>query len=419
MTALSPTAPRIDIDPERWPDVARVPLSLKARGAAFVTRGVFRRAMAGLPVRVIWPDGSLMGGACEAPEAPTMRLHDPSAFMRRVGSSGLIGFGESYLAGEWDSDDLAALIAAFATGVDALVPAPLKALRSAYLARQPRADRPTPDNARTNVERHYDLSNEMFALFLDPTMTYSSALFEGAGESLAAAQHRKIDRLLDQAGVTAGSRVLEIGTGWGELALRAAQRGARVHSITLSREQLDWARTKVSEAGYADRVTIELCDYREVRGAYDAVVSVEMVEAVGLDYLQDYFAVLERALRPGGRAVLQAITMPHERALETKDGYTWIHKYIFPGGALPSTQMLTDAAAHSGLVCTDAFAMGTSYAETLRRWALTFDGASEPLARLGFDEVFRRMWTFYLRYSEGGFAAGYLDVQQLTYERAS
>ncbi|MDF8265271.1 SAM-dependent methyltransferase [Luteipulveratus flavus] len=419
MTTLSPAVPRVLVDPERWPDVAQVPPGVRARTAAAVTRGLFRRAVDRLAVRVVLPDGTAIGGARAEPGAPTMQLHDLRAFLRRVGSTGLIGFGESYLAGEWDSDDLAELIAAFATGVDALVPAPMKRMRSSYLARQPRADRPSPENSRSNVERHYDLSNEMFALFLDPTMTYSSALLADPAEDLATAQHRKIDRMLDQAGVREGTRLLEIGTGWGELALRAAARGALVDSVTLSQEQLEWARAKVERAGHADRVDIALRDYREVSGTYDAVVSVEMIEAVGLDYLDEYFAVLNRSLAPGGRAVVQAITMPHRRALETKDGYTWIHKYIFPGGALPSTDMLTESAAASGLRCTDDLAMGDSYAATLDRWASTFGTRTDDLERLGFDEVFRRMWTFYLRYSEGGFRAGYLDVHQLTYQQAA
>ncbi|AKU17283.1 SAM-dependent methyltransferase [Luteipulveratus mongoliensis] len=417
MTTLAPTIARPSVDPERWPDVARVPPRAKSAVAAAVTRSIFRRAVRRLPLRVDMPDGVRLGGAAMDPAAPTMQIHDPSRLMRRIGTSGLIGFGESYQAGEWDSDDLAGLIAAFASGIDALVPAPLKRMRSAYLARQPRADRPDPHNSRTNVERHYDLSNEMFAQFLDPTMSYSSALFERADEDMVTAQHRKIDRMLDQAGVRVGSRVLEIGTGWGELALRAAQRGARVDTITLSSEQHGWAEQKIAGAGLSDLVSVRLQDYREVRGEYDAVLSVEMVEAVGLDFLGTYFASIEGTLAPGGRAVIQAITMPHARVEETRDGYTWIHKYIFPGGALPSTRMLDDAAGEHGLRCVDDFAIGDSYAETLRRWANSFADATETLEALGFDEVFRRMWTFYLRYSEGGFRSGYLDVHQLTYTR--
>ncbi|WP_018156330.1 SAM-dependent methyltransferase [Demetria terragena] len=419
MTTLSAGPPRIIVDPERWPDVARVPLSIKARTAAWATWGIFRKTVGELAVRVVLPDGSVMGGARDEVGAPTMHLHRPEAFMRRVGSAGLIGFGESYLAGEWDSEDLAGLIAAFATGIDALVPAPLKRMRSFYLATQPRADRPTPENSRSNVARHYDLSNEMFALFLDSTMTYSSALFDNPSDDLVTAQHKKIDRMLDEAKVGPGSAVLEIGTGWGELALRAAARGAKVHSVTLSEEQQSLARNKIADAGYADNVDIELADYRTLTGTYDAVVSVEMIEAVGLDFLDEYFSIINNVLAPGGVAVIQGITMPHHRALETKDGYTWIHKYVFPGGALPSSEMLAASATQAGLTPINNLSMGLSYAETLSRWADQFSCVPNELEALGFDEVFRRMWSFYLRYSEGGFRAGYLDVQQLTYRKGA
>ncbi|MBO1755172.1 cyclopropane-fatty-acyl-phospholipid synthase family protein [Allobranchiibius sp. CTAmp26] len=418
MTALSDPS-TTGIDPIRWPDVVRIPRSLKATAAESVTRGLFRRAVARLAIRVVMPDGVTLGGCADDPAAPTMHVHRPRALMRRMGTGGLIGFGESYLAREWDSEDLAGLIAAFAGGIDDLVPTSLKRLRSAYLTRKPLADKPSTANSRSNVERHYDLSNDMFATFLDPSMTYSAALIDGPvdAQSLESAQHRKIDRMLDQAGVGEGSRVLEIGTGWGELALRAAARGARVDSVTLSSEQLAWAQGKIDHAGLGASVDLALRDYRDTFGQYDAVLSVEMIEAVGLEYLDTYFAKITQVLAPGGTAVIQAITMPHHRVLETKNTYTWIHKYIFPGGALASVEMLRDTAARQGLSLRDDLPMGQSYAETLRIWAETFDTAHERLEQLGFDETFRRMWRFYLRYSEGGFRADYLDVHQLTFTK--
>lgn len=422
MTTLANTS--VKIDPIRWPDVAYIPGSVKAVAAQRVAQSLFFRAVQRLPIRVQLPGGSVIGGAAHDQHAPEMTVHQLQPFVRRLGDSGLIGFGESYLAGEWDSSRLADLIAAFAQGVDDLVPAPLKRLRSAYLRRQPTATRPSTENSRSNVEKHYDLSNDMFATFLDESMTYSSALFDPAATGTASAadlvvaQHAKIDRMLDEGRVGPESHVLEIGTGWGELALRAAQRGARVRSITLSSEQLAWARAKAQAAGVADRVDIELADYRTIRGEYDAVLSVEMIEAVGLEFLPTYFSTLRSSLRPGGRAVVQAITMPHHRMLETRNTYTWIHKYIFPGGALPSLEILESTAATSGLRTDSTLSMGQSYARTLDSWADRFISATDRLDALGFDEVFRRMWVFYLRYSEGGFRSGYLDVHQLTYDVA-
>jgi cyclopropane-fatty-acyl-phospholipid synthase len=308
----------------------------------------------------------------------------------------------------------------FASEVATLVPRPLQALRRFYVRRQPPADDPSEANARSNIHRHYDLSNDLFALFLDETMTYSSALFEdGAGGApvasdalLAQAQRRKIDRLLDLAGVGPSSRVLEIGTGWGELALRAAARGAQVLTVTLSAEQQALARQRVARAGLADRVTVQLRDYRQVTGQFDAIVSVEMIEAVGARYWPDYFAALDRLLAPGGRAAVQSITMRHDRMLATRDTHTWVLKYIFPGGLIPSVTAIEDNVARTSLRVAGRRDFGAHYEQTLRIWRERFRASQDELERLGFDEVFGRMWLLYLSYAEAGFRARYLDVSQ-------
>jgi len=402
-----------------WPDVVQVPAGPRAVVGAHVAAAVFRHAVQRLPLQVVLPSGARIGAG--GPAAPVLRIHDQPSMMRRLATNGLIGFGESYVAGEWEADDLAAVITVFACAVDKLVPSPLQRLRRLLLATHPAVDRPTPAQSPGNVQRHYDLSNELFAAFLDETMTYSAALFDHPADAvwsdLAPAQLRKMDRLLDQAGVGPGTRLLEIGTGWGALAARAADRGASVESATLSSEQLDLARDRIATAGAADRVRLRLADYRELTGSFDAIVSVEMIEAVGLEFLPAYFDTLRRCLAPGGRIALQAITMPHHRAITTQRTYTWIHKYIFPGGAIPSMRMLHDEASAVGLAMVDDLAMGVSYAATLRLWAGRFDEHRGDLATLGFDELFARTWQFYLRYCEGGFRAGYLDVHQVTYRR--
>ncbi|MFJ6214858.1 class I SAM-dependent methyltransferase [Streptomyces sp. NPDC092296] len=413
----SPEAPE-PIDAERWPDVARVPRSrVRARVAAALLTRVARRS--GLGVRLPQdppPD----------PGLPVLRLNRPEAFHRRVGTGGLIGFGEAYQAGDWDAEDLAGVLTVLARSPQTLVPPGLQWLRRFYVAAQPVAERNTPDGARRNIQRHYDLSNDLFALFLDPSMTYSSAVFEEDGgvpvarwELLEAAQHRKIDRLLDLAGVGEGTRVLEIGSGWGELALRAARRGATVVTLTLSAEQRELTRAKLARAGVADRVEVRLQDYRAVGGEYDAVLSVEMIEAVGERYWPAYFGTIDRVLAPGGRAALQAITMAHDRLLATRHTYTWMHKYVFPGGLIPSVAAVEQVtAAHTRLRVLRRDGFGPHYAETLRLWRERFDARRAEVAALGFDGVFRRMWELYLAYSEAGFRTGYLDVQQLLLARA-
>ncbi|MEU7072317.1 cyclopropane-fatty-acyl-phospholipid synthase family protein [Streptomyces narbonensis] len=413
---VAATGRRAPVDPKRWPDVALLPRASALRTA--IARGLVERALVRMPLRVRHGDGHRRIPRPGVPQddGPTLTLHDPAAFHRRIGVDGLIGFGESYMAREWDSDDLVALLTVLATHVDDLVPAPLRRLRGLWAHRRPHGDRSTIEGARDNIQRHYDLSNELFALFLDTSLSYSSALFDtlpATWDALTAAQHHKIDRMLDLAGVGPGTRLLEIGTGWGELAIRAAQRGADVLTVTLSEEQRGLALRRISDAGVAGQVTVQLRDYREVEGRYDAVVSVEMIEAVGAEFWPAYFTALRRLLAPGGSVAVQAITMPHERMLATARTHTWISKYVFPGGLIPSPDAIARESAAVGLAITHDTGFGDHYAETLRLWRERFVDDPDSVDALGFDGTFRRMWELYLAYSEAGFRARYLDVRQL------
>jgi cyclopropane-fatty-acyl-phospholipid synthase len=410
------------IDPIRWPDVAT------ARGSApraEIARLLFGAAVASLPIRVGLPDGRRLGAGRAG--APIMMIRNPGAFFTRLGADGLIGFGESYMAGDWDCADLTGLMTVFAAHVGDLVPTPFQRLRAMAVRRKPDADEQTKAGARRNIGRHYDLSNEFFGLFLDGTMTYSSALFETAADGspaaaermLGQAQQRKIERLLDQARVGPGSRLLEVGTGWGELAIQAARRGAVVvRTVTISARQHELAARRVAEAGLADRVSVELRDYRDLSGQYDAICSVEMIEAVGERYWDTYFATLDQLLAPGGRVALQAITMPHDRMMASKRTYTWILKYIFPGGLIPSVTAIEDSLSRrTWLRIAERYDFGPHYAQTLQIWRNRFNTGRDEVLALGFDDVFIRMWLFYLCYAEAGFRAGYLNVSQLTLER--
>jgi cyclopropane-fatty-acyl-phospholipid synthase len=332
------------------------------------------------------------------------------------------------MAGDWragSGTDLADLLTPFASRLTTLIPPALQRLRVFVDRRVPRDHENTPDGSRTNIAAHYDLSNDLFAAFLDPTMSYSSAWFDDSEPTAAAtrleeAQLRKTDGILDLADVRAGTRVLEIGSGWGSLALRAAQRGAHVTTITLSREQMRLARERVEAAGLSGLVDVRVQDYREVDGEYDAIVSVEMIEAVGEAYWPAYFAALDRLLAPGGTVAIQAISMTHQRFLATRRSFSWIQKYIFPGGIIPSLQAIDGAlAAHTTLRVTRQRELRPHYARTLWRWRERFLSQWPHIHAQGFDEAFRRTWEFYLAYSEAGFRSGYLGVSQLQLTRES
>jgi cyclopropane-fatty-acyl-phospholipid synthase len=401
------------IDAMLWPDIAAVPHRVVR---AAVAERLMRRAAKHLPIRLVGVGGKVIGGG--GPNAPTMTLLRPKDFYERVGATGLIGFGESYMAGDWVADDLAGVLTIFAEQMSTLIPPWLQRLRQAALLRSPSAQDNTVHGSKANISHHYDLSNELFQLFLDRSLSYSSALFDAdpdeSVEDLQDAQHRKIDRLLDIAGVTQGSRVLEIGTGWGELAILAADRGAHVTTITLSKEQAELAEKRIAQAGLSERIEVRLQDYREVQGSFDAIVSVEMIEAVGANHWPEYFGALNELLAPNGKIGLQAITMPHDRMVASMNTYTWILKYIFPGGQIASVRAIGEQARAAGLKVVDNYAFGLHYAETLRRWRDTFDHEAAEVDAIGFDLVFRRMWSLYLGYSEAGFRSGYLDVNQFT-----
>jgi cyclopropane-fatty-acyl-phospholipid synthase len=412
---------------ETWPTLAR-PRSNPVRrlGAAAAIRLVAKD----LPATIHLDSNRSYGLG-----GPAMRVHRTSAFLDRLGHDAGSGFGEAYLAGDWDPEpgtDLADLLVPFAERFSNeetrhLLPKWAQSLRWLVTRSQPGDQENDRAGARENVSRHYDLSNAMFSEFLDPTMTYSAAYFGGdptadlataSYDELTAAQLRKLDSILDAAGIQSGSRVLDIGCGWASLAIRAAQRGAWVTAITIASQQALLAQRRVAEAGVGDRVQVALRDYRDQIGEFDAVLSVEMIEAVGERYWPVYFEAIERRLAPGGVGVVQAIVMPHERMLATRNTFTWVQKYIFPGGLIPSIKVIQDVTAqHTGLRAEVIRHLGPDYARTLRVWRNRFVEHWPLIAELGFDDTFCRMWEFYLAYSEAGFRTGYLDDVQLLLTR--
>ena len=364
------------------------------------------------------PDGATrsFGTGDSAPASLAIRDWKVAADTLRGGD---VGFAQAYIDGRWDTTDLTRLLTLLAANQDALERAfygralVRAALRLRHLLRSN-----TKAQARRNIVAHYDLGNAFYALWLDPSMTYSSALFDGVpGRTLEDAQHAKYARVFDELALAPGGRVLEIGSGWGSFALHAARRGARVTGLSLSHAQTAQARERVTHAGVADRVEFHLRDYRDERGRYDAVASIEMIEAVGERWWPTYFRAVRNALVPGGRACIQAITIADARFARYRTQSDFIQQYIFPGGMLPSPSRLIAEAKAAGLDVVGVKAFGDDYATTLERWLAAFDAQRVHVRALGFDDRFIRCWRFYLAYCAAGFATQTTDVAQYTFVR--
>jgi cyclopropane-fatty-acyl-phospholipid synthase len=345
---------------------------------------------------------------------PRAYIHDDRVFVRLL-LRGELGAGEAFVAGEWSSDDVVGVIRAFLRGTSARgFESPLTYLAQLpALARHRRAANTRAGSAR-NIHAHYDLGNRFYELFLDPdTLAYSCGIFDGA-TTLADAQRAKLERLCDWLELSPRDHLLELGCGWGGMAIHAAKtRGCRVTALTISREQHELASARVAAAGLSDRVSIELRDYRDLEGRFDKIVSIEMLEAVGHEYLPGFFATCARTLAPGGRLAVQTITMPDVRFAAYRRRVDWMQTYIFPGSCIPSLAAIRAAAGGLELVRADD--IGPSYAPTLRAWRERFLAALPDVRRLGFDEPFVATWLLYLAFSEAAFAERTLGDHQLLF----
>jgi cyclopropane-fatty-acyl-phospholipid synthase len=399
--------------------VAALPARILEEAARRVMLGAARRIRVG-SLSVVLPDGSRrVFGDPTSPLAGEIRIHEPAAGIRML-MGGEIGAGEAYMDGLWSSPDLPALLKVAAVNREALgMPrgwwrVPLQ-LRKTVAHR---ARRNTVAGSRRNIEAHYDIGNDLYALFLDGTMTYSSAVFAAADQSLAEAQRNKYRIIAERAGLGGGEHVLEIGSGWGGFALYAAgELGCRVTSITVSPAQHALATERIADAGLAHLASVELRDYRDVEGTYDAIVSIEMLEAVGAEYFTTFFGTCDRALRPGGRMSLQTIAFPDASYERQRRGANWIQTYIFPGGLLPSLAEIERSLRDTSLLVRQVDDIAPHYVRTLQAWRAAFHARVAGVRDLGFDDRFVRMWDYYLAISEAGFATGLTQDLQIVLQK--
>ncbi|MEP6874396.1 MAG: cyclopropane-fatty-acyl-phospholipid synthase family protein [Burkholderiales bacterium] len=392
-----------------------------APAAARVVFGLTKNLKHG-SLTVQLPDGSALnfGHDLEPRAAIRLRNWNPCAAALR---SGDIGFAESYVQGDWSTPDLTKLLTLFIANRDEVEAVVYGTWWGSLLYRAKHLfNRNSRRGSKKNIHAHYDLGNEFYRLWLDPTMNYSSAWFDGTRDGdLVQAQWAKVRRALNECDVKPGDRVLEIGCGWGALAESAARDfGATVTGVTLSDEQLAWAQQRLNAAGLPGDLRYQ--DYRELNagsdGPFDAIASIEMFEAVGREYWPSFFETLKKQLKPGGRACIQSITIRDdlfERYVKSTD---FIQQYIFPGGLLPSPSAFRAAAAKAGLRVVNELDFGLDYAETLRRWHASFLSADASVRKLGFDTRFMRIWEFYFAYCEAAFATGNTSVMQFTLQHA-
>ena len=397
-------------------------LPAAAPAAARVVFGLLGQLTTGT-LDVQMPDGSLahFGGAPgdTGPRA-SLRLNDWRVCSAAL-KSGDIGFAETFIDGGWTSPDLVALLTLFIANRTAINKMIFGSWWGSLAYRLKHLlNRNSRQGSRKNIHAHYDIGNPFYRLWLDETMNYSSALFEGdLSRPTAEAQAAKVRRALRECGVQPGQRVLEIGCGWGALAeMAAGEFGAHVTGVTLSTEQLAFARERMQRHGLADRADLRLQDYRDIdEEPFDAIASIEMFEAVGREYWGDFFTTLRTRLKPGGRACIQTITIRDELFERYAKSTDFIQQYIFPGGLLPSPQAFRTEAEKAGLKVSHELAFGTCYAETLRRWRVQFLARDNQVRQLGFDTRFMRIWEFYLAYCEAAFSTGDTNVMQFTLTR--
>ena len=370
-------------------------------------------------VDVTLPDGRVFRAEGPKPgPVAAVEVHDPDVFARLL-REGDLGFSEAYLDGAWSTPDLQAFMDFIHEDNDAIYDGfPGISLVRAYERLRFWLRSNSRRQAKKNISYHYDLGNDFYGLWLDDTMTYSSALFRTGQESLEAAQTLKYASMVDQMGAKPGDHVLEIGCGWGGFAEYAArERGLKVTGLTISREQHAFATERIARAGLSDRVDIKLQDYRDERGTYDGIASIEMFEAVGEKYWPVYFDTVRERLNPGATGTFQIITVQDRRWEAYRKGVDFIQRYIFPGGMLPSPKVLRAEIERAGLTVARSIEFGESYSQTLRRWHDTFNERWEEISLLGFDDRFRRMWNFYLTSCAATFSSGICDVTQITVRR--
>jgi len=370
---------------------------------------------------VTLPDGRTVRlGGVEPGPAAAMTIHS-LGFARRLLNGGDIGIAEAYLRQEWDTPDLTDFLYLFCVNHE-LIHTMLanKPLMRFFQLLRHWFKRNTRQQAQRNIHAHYDIGNSFYSAWLDPSMTYSSALFEDGANDLTAAQHNKYRRLAEAIHVEPDQTLLEIGCGWGGFAEYVAKNfGARVVGLTISREQYEFARRRVHEAGLAERVDIRFQDYRDERSQYDRIASIEMIEAVGEQFWPRYFSQLSERLRPGGFAGIQAITI-QDRFFETyRREVDFIQRYIFPGGMLPSPAVLASLGERFGIPVIRERIFGLDYARTLAVWRESFRASWPKLTSLGFDDQFRRLWEYYLAYCEAGFLSGNIDVRQVVFAKTA
>jgi cyclopropane-fatty-acyl-phospholipid synthase len=368
---------------------------------------------------VTLPDGRCvrLGGAEPGPAA-AMTIYG-YGFATRLLNGGDIGIAEAYLHGEWDTPDLTQFLYLFCVNQD-LIKAMLgdnPVMRFVQIIRH-WFNRNTKRQAQKNIFAHYDIGNAFYSAWLDPSMTYSSAMYEDATQDLMAAQNNKYRRLAEAIDLQPGQKVLEIGCGWGGFAEFAAKNyGAHVVGLTISKEQRDFAQKRIQDAGLADRVEIKFQDYRDERGQYDRIASIEMIEAVGEQFWPQYFSQLRDRLLPGGLVGIQAITIQDKFFQTYRREVDFIQRYVFPGGMLPSPAILTSLGAKFGVPVIRERIFGQDYAKTLATWRDNFRAAWPSLTPLGFDDRFRRLWEYYLAYCEAGFLSGNIDVRQVVFAK--